>query len=176
MISAVGNVRSRCSELSDFNSTGLCGLALEFFDHDLAVLGLDHDAIAFAHVSSRRHDDDVAVAVGGLHRVAGDFQGVGVLVVHRGEGDLLPALADRKAAVVEKSAGAGLCETDQRHAVHRRLAAVADQGHERVELSARRLKRLGDGFSRRPARTSFRGNALGLVEGRRVEAGLFRKA
>ncbi len=98
-----------------------------------------------------------------------------MLVVHGGEGDLLPAFADRKTAVVEKSAGAGLRETDERHAVHRRLAAVADQSHERVEFGAGRLKRLGDGFSRRPAWPSFRGHALGLVEGRRIEAGLFRK-
>src|ERR1700686_5290128 len=54
-----------------FELDALAGLALEFLDHHLAVLGLDHDPIAAPHRRRRRDYDDVAVAVGRLHRVAG---------------------------------------------------------------------------------------------------------
>ena len=93
----------------------LGGLALEFLDHHLAVLGLDHDAVAAPHGRRRRHDDDVAVAVGRLHGLAGDFQRVGMLVGYRGKCDLVPTLADRKAAIIEIAACAGFGEADQRH-------------------------------------------------------------
>ena len=147
-------------------------LALELLDHHLAVLGLDHDAVAFAHGRGRRHHDDVAVAVGRLHRVAGDFQRVGVFVGDRGEGDLFPAFADRETAVVEIAAGAGLGEADQRHIGNSHLAAVGDQVDEGVDLGAGGGQRLGHRFGGRPARPAFRGDALGFVEGGRVEARL----
>src|SRR5262249_48904472 len=79
-----------------FELDRLCGLALELFHHDFAVLGLDHDPIALSHRRAWRNNDDIAIAISRLHRVAGDFQRVGVFVAHRREGDFLPAFADRE--------------------------------------------------------------------------------
>src|SRR5262245_19268125 len=53
--------------------------------------------------------------------------------------------------------------------MHRRLAAIGDQGNECIELCARSLQRLGYRFRGRPSRPSFRCHALGLVERRRIE-------
>ncbi len=53
----------------------------------------------------RRHHDDVAVAIGGLHLVAGNLQRVGMLVIDRGQRHLVPALAGREPAIVEMAAG-----------------------------------------------------------------------
>src|SRR6185312_13275139 len=148
-----------------FELDRLCGLALELFHHDFAVPGLDHDAVALSHRCAWRNDDDISVAISRLHRIAGDFQRVGVLVAYGGKGNLLPAFADRKTAIIEKAAGAGLCKADQRHVVHGRLAAVGDQCDEGVELGGCRLQCLGDRFRRRPAWPPLRRDALGFVEG-----------
>src|SRR6185312_5281336 len=148
----------------------------QFLDHDLAVAGPDHDAVAFADRARRRDDDGVAGPVGRLHRFARDFQGIGLLVGDVGEFDLVPALADREARIVEMPAFAGLGETDHRHRRDRRLHAVGDQGDERVHLGAGGGERLGDRFGGRPALAAFRRDALGLVEGGRVEAGLLGQA
>jgi hypothetical protein len=61
-----------------------------------------------------RDDEDIPVAVERLHTVAGDLERVGVLVVDLREADLVPALTDGKAAIVEEAAGSRLGEADQR--------------------------------------------------------------
>src|SRR3954468_3997850 len=90
----------------------LAGLALELLDHDLAVAGLDHDAVAAPHRRRRRYDDDVAVAIRRQHGVAGNLQPVGMLVGDAGKRDLVPALAKRNALVIEISVSASLGEPD----------------------------------------------------------------
>jgi hypothetical protein len=151
------------------------GLALELFHHDLAVFRFHDNAIALAHRCAWRDDDDVTGAVRRLHRVARNLQRIGMLVGDRREGDLVPAFAHRKAAVVEKSTGASLRKSNQRHVLHGELAAVGDQRHEDVELGAGRLQRFGNRLCRWPPLPSFRRDALGLVERRRVEAGFLGK-
>ena len=118
--SSVAMVRSGCWALSDFELDRFRRLALELLRHHLAVPGLDHDAVAAADRRGRRHHDHVAVAIGRLHRLAGHFERIGVGVVDRRKGDLVPAGAGREAAVVEIAAGAGLGEAEQRHAAGRR--------------------------------------------------------
>ena len=51
-----------------------------------------------------------------------------------GKRDLVPALADREAAVVEIAAGAGFGEADQRHRLRRRRCDSVDQRHEGLDL------------------------------------------
>ena len=81
----------------------LGALALEFRRHHLAVPGLDDHAIAAADRRGGRYDDDIAVSISGQHRVAGDFERIGMLVVDGRKIDFLPALADRKSAVIEET-------------------------------------------------------------------------
>ena len=150
----------------------LGGAALQFLDHHLAAGGLHHHAVAAADRRARRHHDDVAVAVSGLHRIAGDLQRIGVLVVGRRQRHLVPALAGRKTAVVEIAAAAGLREAEQRHRLQA-ARAVADQLHEGVDRGIGRSQRLGDQFGRWPALAAVGGDALGFVEGGGVEAGAF---
>ena len=83
-----------------------------------------------------------------------------------------PSLCRRKAAVVEIAAVAGLGEADQRHRPARR-GRVADQRHEAVQRAPVACSDLRDRLGRGPARTPFRRDALRLVEGRGIEAGLF---
>ena len=56
------------------------GPALELLRHHFAGSGPHHDAVAAADRRRRRNQDDVAVAIGRLHRMAGDFERIGVLV------------------------------------------------------------------------------------------------
>src|SRR5712671_3660474 len=121
------------TERLEFDLLG--GLALELLDHDLAAPGLDHDAVAAPHRRRRRHDDDVAVAIRRQHGIAGNLQRVGTLVGHAGKRDFVPALANRKAAVVEIAAGPGLGEADQRYRL-RRAIRFADQRYERLDADA----------------------------------------
>ena len=99
-----------------------------------------------------------------------------MFVGDRRKRDLVPALADRKAAVVEKSAGPGFRKADQRHRLRDRAGAVADQRDEAFDRGRSRGQRLGDRFGRGPARAAVRRHALGLVEGRRIEPGLLGEA
>src|SRR6185312_119841 len=95
---------------------------------------------------------DVAVAIGRLHRVAGNLQRVGVLVSDGGESDLLPALADREAAIVEITAGTRFGEADQRHVRDHCFAAVGEQAHESVDLGIGR----GQPFWQGPRASAWR--------------------
>ncbi len=113
--SDIASVRSACSALSDFSSIDFAVLRLSSFAITSPLLRAHHDAVAAADRRRRRYDDDVAVAIGRLHRLAGDFERISVLVVDGGKRDLVPAVAGRKAAVVEIAAGAGLGEAEQRH-------------------------------------------------------------
>ncbi len=108
-------MRSACCGIERFQLDRFWRLALELFRHHLAVPGPHHDAVAAADRRRRRHHDDVAIAIGRLHRLAGDFKRIGMLVVDRGKRDLVPAFAGRKTAVVEITAGAGFGEAEQRH-------------------------------------------------------------
>ena len=112
---SAASVRSAWLGLSDCSSSVLAVRRFNSFTITSPSGGLHHHAVAAADRRARRHHDDVAVAIGGLHRVAGDLQRIGVLVIGRGQRDLVPALAGRKAAVVEIAAGAGLREAEQRH-------------------------------------------------------------
>ena len=82
--------------------------------HHLAVGRSQHHAVAFARRRIRRDDEDIPVAVERLHTVAGDLERIGVLIVDLGEADLVPALTDGKAAIVEEAAGSRLGEADER--------------------------------------------------------------
>src|SRR5689334_15712039 len=141
------------------------GLALELFDHNLALAGLDHDTVALAYRGARRDDDDVTVAIRRLHRIAGNFQRIGVFVGNGRKSDLFPAFADRKSAVIKKTADASLRKTNERDVTHRWFAAIGDQGNKRIEFRVCCLQRFGHRLRRRPARPAFRCHALGLVEG-----------
>ena len=57
-----------------------------------------------------------------------------MLVIDRRKGDLVPALADRKAAVVEIAAGARLGEADQRHRLGRTVRRFGDQRDELLDV------------------------------------------
>ena len=171
-------VRSGCCGIERFQLDRFRRGALELLGHHLAVPGLDHDPVAAADRRCRRHQDDVAVAIGRLHRLAGHFERIGVLVVDRRKCDFVPAVAGRKAAVVEIAAGAGLGEAEQRHAAGRRARRVAlDQVRRRSRcVRAGRRQRLADQFGRRPARAAGRRDALGFVERGGIEAGAPGKA
>ena len=106
--SPAASVRSVCDGLRDRSSIVFAVRRLNSLTITSPSRGLDHDAVAAPDRRGGRHHDDGAVAIGRLHRVAGDFQRIGVLVIRRGERDLVPALAGREAAVVEIAAGAGL--------------------------------------------------------------------
>ena len=150
-------------------------LALEFLRHHLAVLGLDDDAIAAPHRRCRRNDDDVAVTIGRLHRIARHFERVGMLIIDRGKRDFVPAGAGRKSGVVEIAAGARFGETDQWHRLGWAMR-FRDQIDELIDRGVGRAERLGDRFRRRPAGAAFRRDALRLVERRRIESRALRKA
>src|ERR1700677_3170319 len=92
-------------EAFEFYSPG--GLAHELLGHDLAFRGAHDDAVAAADGGGGGDDDLIAVAIHRLHRIAADFQRVGVRVGDLGEAYLVPAAADRVPAVVEKSRTAG---------------------------------------------------------------------
>src|SRR5207253_6389222 len=124
----------------------------------------------------RRYDNDGAVTIGRLHGVAGNLQRIGVLVINRGERNLVPALAGRKTAVIEIAAAAGLPEADQRDGARRHPAAVADELHEGVDRRIGRGKRFCHRLGRGPALAAFRGDALGFVEGGGIESRLLRES
>src|SRR5262245_1626384 len=154
----------------------LGGTALELLYHHLAVLGLDHHAVALADRGRRRDDDHRAVGIGGLHRVPEYLERVGVFVGDRRKRDFVPAFAHRKAGVIEIAAGAGLREADQRYRLADRAGSVVDQLDEGLDASAGRGQRFRHRLSRRPTRAALRGDPLRLVEGGRIEAGLFGKS
>src|SRR5580698_10381808 len=108
-------------------------LALEFLRHHLAASGPDHDAVAAADRRRWRDDDDVAVAIGRLHRLARDIESIGMLIADRGKRDFVPAFAGGKTAVVEIAAGASLGETEQRHRTRRHAATRLYQRDKSVE-------------------------------------------
>src|SRR4051794_18559536 len=99
-----------------------------------------------------------------------------MLVVDRRKGDLVPALADREAAIVEIAAGPGLGEADQRDGLGGSAAAVGDQRDESVDRGAGRIERLCDRLGRGPAWAALRGDALGFVESGGVEPRLLGQA
>ena len=126
-----------------------------------------------------RDDEDIPVAVERLHTVAGDLERVGVLVVDLGEADLVPALTDGKAAIVEEAAGSRLGEADQRDGLGpapRAARRGGDELGEVLEGGAGRLEHLGDALGGGPAGAAFAGDALRLVERSRIEAGAFGEA
>src|ERR1051326_1796922 len=90
----------------------LGALPLELLAQDLALAGPEHHAVAAADGRGRRHDDDVTVAIGRGHRIAGDFQRIGVIVADPRKAHRVPALAGRKAGIVEIAARAGLGEAE----------------------------------------------------------------
>ncbi len=114
--------------------------------------------------------------IGRLHRVAGNLQRIGVLVVDRGESDFVPALADRKAAVVEIAARAGFGEADQRHRLGDRARGLGNQRDEGLDAGAGRGQRFRDRLGRGPAGAAVRRDALRLVEGGGIEPGLLGEA
>ena len=73
-------------------------------------VGADHDAVAAADRRGRRDDDQIAVAKHRLHGIAADLQRIGVGIGDLGQAHLVPAAADREAAIVEKALAAGLCK------------------------------------------------------------------
>src|SRR5439155_27318142 len=86
------------------------------------------------------------------------------------------ALADREAAVVELTGAAGFREADPRHGLLVASTGAFDQLHEGVDAGPGRGERFGDRFGRWPALAAVRRDALGFVEGGRVEAGLLGEA
>ena len=94
--SSASSARSACAGSSDCSSSVLAVRRFSSFDHHLSVAGLHHHAVAAADRGARRHHDDVAVAVGGLHRIAVDLQRIGVLVACGGQRHLVPALAGKE--------------------------------------------------------------------------------
>src|SRR3954452_21224755 len=89
---------------------GLGGPPLQLHDHDLAVTGFHHHAVAAAYRGRRRDHDDVAITIDGPQLVSRYFQRIDMFVIDGGEADLIPALADREAAIVETTAATSLSE------------------------------------------------------------------
>src|SRR5689334_87423 len=141
----------------------------QLLGHDLAVAGLDDDAVAAADRRSRRDDDDVAGPVGRLHAVAGDLEGVDAVFGDARQLDLVPAAAGGISCFVEMAGDTGPGIAEQRDAASRRPSTVADQPDEGGKRLPGRLENLGDAFGTRLASLAARRNALALVEGRRVE-------
>src|SRR6478736_8369654 len=130
------------------------GPPLQFPDHDLAAGGLHHHAVAAADRRMRRHHDNVAIAVGRLQRIAGNFQRESVLFSCGGQRHLAPAFAGGIAVLVEMAGARRLRETQQRH----RMAtsrSVADQLHEGIDRVAaggeRFCQRFGESQRSRPS-------------------------
>ncbi len=165
-------LRSVASRPRLFSSMSLEVRRLELAHRDLAVLGLDHDAVAAADCGIGRDDQDGALPVGRLQRTAGDLDRVDVLVVDVREGQLLPVLADRNSGVVECAARLGgaahLGQSDARDRLRQDMAAFADQLHEHVEAGLGGGQRAGGrrGVVRGPAFAPQRSDTLRLVEGR----------
>src|SRR5690242_13265023 len=94
---------------------GAWALAQEHLGHDLTLTRLDDDAVVAAHLSARLDDQHIAVAIKRHHAFAlhlkridtGLLRGAGRKFHH------IPALARRKAAIVEKAAGARLRKAEQ---------------------------------------------------------------
>src|SRR5512139_1847511 len=82
--------------------------------HHLAVGRAQDHAIAFARRRVRRDDENIPVAVERLHTVARHFERVGILVVDAWKADLVPALTQGEAAIVEETTGASLREPNER--------------------------------------------------------------
>ena len=78
------------------------------------LIGAHDDPVAAADRRGGRDDHLIAVAEHRFHGIAADFQGVGVRIGDFRQADLIPAAADRVAAVVEIAGAAGLGEADQR--------------------------------------------------------------
>src|SRR5205823_13854764 len=83
---------------------GLGRAPLELAHRQLAVLGLDRHAVAAADRGIGRNDEDGAVPIGGLQRIAGNLERIGVLVVDGRERNLVAAIADRNPGIVEGAA------------------------------------------------------------------------
>ena len=122
----------------ELDATAIAGAALDVASPGTVISGLQITGGRAALVV-RAHGTQ-------LRNLRVASSGTGVLVGDGGKGDLFPAFADGEAAIVEKAAGTRLGEADQRHVVHRRLAAIGDQGHKGVELGVRCLQRLRDRF------------------------------
>src|SRR5437879_13164561 len=91
-----------------------------------------------------------------------------------GKGDLVPALAGGKAAVVEIAVASGLREAYSGHRLGA-MRAVADQLHETVDRGVGGGQSLRHRFGGRPALAAVRGDALGFVEGGGIKPGAFGK-
>jgi hypothetical protein len=85
-----------------------------------------------------------AIAIGRLHRMAGDFQCIRVFIFDGREGNLVPAVANRKTGSFEISGLARLGKPDHRDRLPGRgTAAVGDQSHEDIDRGACRRGRNG---------------------------------
>ena len=138
----------------------LCGAAAKHLDHHFAVVVFTTTRSP-RRTARRLHDDDVAVAKGRLHEIAGNLQRIGVFVVDRGKPNLVPA-ADRKATFVEKAIRAGLREAEDGHRSHG-PRAVADQPHEGVDR-ARPPRVPSRPFRSRASAPAVRGVRLDLLK------------
>ena len=117
----------------------LC-LTPENLGHDFAIHCLRHDAVALAHLRTRRDDDAVALAIGRLHAVACDLQGIDGFVAKAWKPDLVPTAADRKAAIIKKAVCAGLGKADERGG---RPPPAFNKGCEIIHAGANRVERAG---------------------------------
>ena len=99
--SSLASVRSGWAGIERGELDRLGGLALELGGQDLAAADLDQDAVAAPDRGIRRHDEDGRVPIHRPHRVAGNFQRIGVSVLDGRKSGLVPAVAVGKAARVE---------------------------------------------------------------------------
>ena len=134
---------------------------------------LGHHTIALAHRRAGRNDNAVARAIERLHRIAGDFEGIDRVGLDAGEADLVPAIAHRKACIVEIAFIAGLGEAKKGRGP---AGAAFGEGCKVLDRRADSAKRLGQAFGGEPARRAIGVVALGLVERGRVKTGAAGKA
>ena len=137
--------------------------------------GFHHHAVAAPDRRARRHHDDVAVAIDGLHRVAGNFQRIGVLVVTAGSADLVPALAGRKAASSKWPRSPACAKPSSGTDCTVRAASPINCTKLSIELLVAASALEINSVEGQRSRPSGR-DALGFVEGGGIEAGFFRQA
>ena len=154
--------------------------ASKLLGHHFPPHGAHHHPVAAADWRRRRDDDHVAVAEHRFHRLAADLQRVGIGVGDFRQGHLIPAAADRIAAVVEdirrrrpaRSRSAGCAgRWPDCAAAGRQGAGAGDQRGEGVECGAGRVQHLGQAFGARPSGAPVRHTPLGRVERGGVQPG-----
>ena len=126
---------------------------------------------------ARRHHDDVAVAVGRLHLHRRKFPAHKRARHRRWAAPPRPSLCRRDTRCRRNGRrGCRLRKAEQRHRLPA-PRAIADQLHEGIDRSCwLAASALDTDLGRRPAFASIRRDALGFVEGGRVEAGALGRA